>query len=41
MFDRLLAEAVQTAPAFTLRGGTTEVLRSIVARGLSAKAVAR
>lgn len=35
MFGRLLAEAVQTAPAFTLRGGTTEVLRSIAAKGLS------
>jgi alkylation response protein AidB-like acyl-CoA dehydrogenase len=35
MFERLLAEAVQTAPAFTLRGGTTEVLRSIIARGLA------
>ena len=37
MFERLLAEAVCTAPAFTLRGGTTEVLRSIAARGLSAE----
>jgi hypothetical protein len=35
MFERLLAEAVQTAPAFTLRGGTTEVLRSIAAKGLT------
>ncbi|CAM5642711.1 acyl-CoA dehydrogenase [Streptomyces pilosus] len=30
----LLAEAVLHAPAFTLRGGTSEVLRSIVAKGL-------
>ena len=35
LFERLLAEAVQTAPSFTLRGGTTEVLRSIAARGLT------
>jgi len=31
---RLLAEAVLHSPAFTLRGGTNEVLRGIVARGL-------
>ncbi|MBN9733946.1 MULTISPECIES: acyl-CoA dehydrogenase family protein [unclassified Pseudonocardia] len=37
MFGRLLAEAVLTGPSFTLRGGTTEVLRSIAARGLSAE----
>ncbi|NMH99919.1 acyl-CoA dehydrogenase family protein [Pseudonocardia acidicola] len=35
VFERLLAEAVQTGPAFTLRGGTTEVLRSIAAKGLA------
>lgn len=34
LFEGLLAEAVLTAPAFTLRGGTTEVLRSIAAKGL-------
>ena len=33
-FERLLAQAVLTGPSFTLRGGTTEVLRSIVAKGL-------
>ena len=33
-FDRLLAMAVLHTPAFTLRGGTNEILRSIVARGL-------
>ena len=33
-FARLLAEAVLHAPGFTLRGGTNEVLRGIVARGL-------
>lgn len=30
--DRLLAQAVLHAPAFTLRGGTNEILRGIVAR---------
>lgn len=34
MFDKLLAQAVLTGPSFTLRGGTTEVLRSIAAKGL-------
>jgi alkylation response protein AidB-like acyl-CoA dehydrogenase len=33
-FARLLADAVLHSPAFTLRGGTNEVLRGIVARGL-------
>jgi acyl-CoA dehydrogenase len=32
--SRLLAEAVLHSPAFTLRGGTTEILRGIVTRGL-------
>lgn len=31
---RLLAEAVLHAPGFTIRGGTSEVLRSMVARGM-------
>jgi acyl-CoA dehydrogenase len=31
---RLLADAVQHAPGFTLRGGTNEILRGIVARAL-------
>jgi alkylation response protein AidB-like acyl-CoA dehydrogenase len=35
LFEELLAEAVLTSPAFTLRGGTTEVLRSIAAKGLA------
>ena len=34
---RLLREAVLSAPGFTLRGGTTEILRGIVARGLSGR----
>jgi alkylation response protein AidB-like acyl-CoA dehydrogenase len=32
--DELLADAVRALPTFTLRGGTNEVLRGIVARGL-------
>ena len=31
----LLAQAVLHAPGFTLRGGTNEILRGIVARGLA------
>ncbi len=31
---RLLAEAVLHAPGFTLRGGTNEILRGVVARAL-------
>ncbi|MCU1401522.1 MAG: acyl-CoA dehydrogenase protein [Acidimicrobiales bacterium] len=34
---RLLAEAVTTAPSFTLRGGTNEVLRGLVAKSLRAE----
>lgn len=33
--ERLLAGAVLSAPGFTLRGGTNEILRGIVARGLA------
>ena len=33
-FDRLLAQSILHTPAFTLRGGTNEILRGIVARGL-------
>jgi alkylation response protein AidB-like acyl-CoA dehydrogenase len=36
VLERLLAEAVLTGPTFTLRGGTTEVLRSIASKGLQA-----
>ncbi|SDX74988.1 Acyl-CoA dehydrogenase [Modestobacter sp. DSM 44400] len=35
LFHALLAEAVLTGPSFTLRGGTTEILRSVAAKGLS------
>jgi alkylation response protein AidB-like acyl-CoA dehydrogenase len=33
----LLAQSILAAPGFTLRGGTNEVLRSIVARGLGVR----
>lgn len=33
-YARLLADAVLHAPGFTLRGGTNEVLRAVVARGM-------
>ena len=36
-FDRLLAEAVLSSPGFTLRGGTNEILRGIVARDLGSQ----
>ena len=36
LFRSLLAEAVLTSPSYTLRGGTTEVLRSVAAKGLAA-----
>lgn len=33
-YERLLATAVQVAPGWTIRGGTTEILRSVIAKGL-------
>lgn len=36
-FRRLLAEAVLHGPGMTLRGGTNEILRTVVARGLVAR----
>src|SRR4051794_34448230 len=33
--DKLLAQALLSTPGFTLRGGTTEILRTIVARALA------
>jgi alkylation response protein AidB-like acyl-CoA dehydrogenase len=33
-FAAIMAEAVLRLPSFTLRGGTTEIMRSIIARGL-------
>ncbi len=34
LFERLLVASVLCAPSYTLRGGTTEILRSVVMRGL-------
>ncbi|MGE0136913.1 MAG: acyl-CoA dehydrogenase family protein [Ilumatobacteraceae bacterium] len=34
--ERLLAEAILTGPSFTIRGGTTEILRTIASKGLRA-----
>lgn len=36
LIDRLMAESVLHGPGFTLRGGTTEILRGIVAKGVLA-----
>jgi alkylation response protein AidB-like acyl-CoA dehydrogenase len=35
-FEWLLFEAVLSAPSFTIRGGTNEILRSVASKGLSA-----
>ena len=34
-FEAVLGEAVAHAPSWTLRGGTREILRGIIARGLN------
>jgi hypothetical protein len=34
LFERILAQAILHSPGFTLRGGTTEILRSIISKGL-------
>jgi alkylation response protein AidB-like acyl-CoA dehydrogenase len=36
-FEAILAQAISHAPAFTLRGGTSEILRGIVARSLGVR----
>jgi hypothetical protein len=36
-FTALLGQAILALPGITLRGGTSEILRGIVARGLGAK----
>jgi alkylation response protein AidB-like acyl-CoA dehydrogenase len=36
LFERLLAEALLSAPSFTIRGGTNEILRSVASKGLTA-----
>jgi 3-oxocholest-4-en-26-oyl-CoA dehydrogenase alpha subunit len=34
LFERLLSRAILTSPAYTIRGGTIEILRGVIARGL-------
>lgn len=34
LFEALLAQATLTSPSYTIRGGTTEILRSVAARSL-------
>jgi alkylation response protein AidB-like acyl-CoA dehydrogenase len=34
LFDRLLARALLVAPSWTIRGGTNEILRTVIAKGL-------
>jgi hypothetical protein len=34
LFEQLLSELVLTNPSFTIRGGTTEILRTVIAKGL-------
>jgi len=34
LFEQLLCEAILTAPSFTIRGGTIEILRTVAAKGL-------
>jgi hypothetical protein len=36
-YDVLLAQSILHSPGFTLRGGTTEILRGIIARGLGVR----
>jgi len=35
LFERLLAASILAAPSFTLRGGTSEIMRSVVMKGLT------
>ena len=41
LFEQMLVSATLTAPSFTIRGGTTEVLRSVAAKGLRPTGVVR
>jgi hypothetical protein len=41
LFEQLLVTATLTAPSFTIRGGTLEVLRSVAAKGLQPSRGAR
>jgi alkylation response protein AidB-like acyl-CoA dehydrogenase len=39
VFEQILCEAILTRPVFTIRGGTSEILRSVAAKAISASAV--
>ncbi|TDT15868.1 alkylation response protein AidB-like acyl-CoA dehydrogenase [Ilumatobacter fluminis] len=36
-FESLLAQAILAGPSWTIRGGTTEILRSVIMKGLTAR----
>ena len=36
VFEQILCEAILTRPIFTIRGGTSEILRSVAAKAISA-----
>ncbi|HEY6788659.1 MAG TPA: acyl-CoA dehydrogenase family protein [Trebonia sp.] len=38
VFEQILCEAILTRPAFTIRGGTSEILRSVAAKAITAGA---
>jgi hypothetical protein len=40
VFERILCEAILTRPIFTIRGGTSEILRSVAAKAISAGSAA-
>jgi alkylation response protein AidB-like acyl-CoA dehydrogenase len=41
IFEQILCEAILTRPVFTIRGGTSEILRSVAAKAISAGSVAQ
>jgi alkylation response protein AidB-like acyl-CoA dehydrogenase len=40
VFEQILCEAILTRPVFTIRGGTSEILRSVAAKAISARSAA-
>jgi alkylation response protein AidB-like acyl-CoA dehydrogenase len=40
VFEQILCEAILTRPIFTIRGGTSEILRSVAAKAISATSAA-
>jgi alkylation response protein AidB-like acyl-CoA dehydrogenase len=40
VFERILCEAILTRPIFTIRGGTSEILRSVAAKAIAASSAA-